>query len=189
MAFTNTLIHVSKLKSENVRPLSVNNYWIPDDYIEENVWTRFLERTNLIINSKKYLKEKLCNLKKIGNYNIINQSSFNTELPNESVDYIITDPPYGDVIQYYELSYVWNSWMSYDFNKEEEVIINPAQNKDKTDFINLLGLSIKEGSRILKTNCNFTLCFNNKEFIFGIKYLNIFKNNKLELLRVIFLIL
>ncbi|HOE93746.1 MAG TPA: DNA methyltransferase [Methanofastidiosum sp.] len=184
LAFTNTLIHVSKLKSENVRPLSVNNYWIPDDYIEENVWTRFLERTNLIINSKKSLKEKLCNLKKIGNYKIINQSSFNTELPNESVDYIITDPPYGDVIQYYELSYVWNSWMSYDFNKEEEVIINPAQNKDKTDFINLLGLSIKEGSRILKTNCNFTLCFNNKEFHIWDQVLDIFKNNNFELLRV-----
>ena len=43
LAFSNTLLHVSKLKAENVRPLSVNNYWIPDDYIEENViWRYFL---------------------------------------------------------------------------------------------------------------------------------------------------
>ena len=46
LAFTNTVLHISKLKGENVRPLGVNNYWVPDDFIEENVWFRFMDRFN-----------------------------------------------------------------------------------------------------------------------------------------------
>ena len=45
------------------------------------------------------------------------------EFKNNSVDYIITDPPYGDVIQYSELSFMWNSWLDLDYKNKNEVII------------------------------------------------------------------
>ena len=48
LAFSNTLLHASKLTAENVRPMAVNSYWIPDDWIEENVWYRFSERVKLV---------------------------------------------------------------------------------------------------------------------------------------------
>ena len=44
MAFSNTLLHASKLKSENLRPMSANSYYCMDDWIEENVWQRFENR-------------------------------------------------------------------------------------------------------------------------------------------------
>ena len=174
IAFSNTVLHVSKLKSENVRPLSVNNYWIPDDYFEENPWLRFLDRAKLIIKAKEILLER-CNNSKLGDAEFYNKSCFNTELRDESVDYIITDPPYGDAIQYSELSFIWNSWLGYKYNVEEEVIINPTQGKKVEDFFVLLEKSISEASRVLKQDKNYTLCFHNKEFSIWKGVLDIFK--------------
>ena len=58
LAFTNTVLHVSKLKGENVRPLGVNNYWIPDDHIEENVWFRYVERVKLVCDAKEIQQQR-----------------------------------------------------------------------------------------------------------------------------------
>jgi len=175
IAFSNTLLHASKLKSENVRPLSVNNYWIPDDYMEENVFLRFLERTDLVLESKKNLQKRFNEIKNIGDYELMNKSSFKTRFKDGEVDYIITDPPYGDAIQYSELSLIWNSWFNKEFEIKEEVIINPVQNKGVTEYLGLLENSIKEASRILKDKGKFTLCFHNKDFSIWEGILSIFK--------------
>ncbi|MFW9881809.1 MAG: DNA methyltransferase, partial [Candidatus Thorarchaeota archaeon] len=175
IAFSNTLLHASKLKSENVRPLSVNNYWVPDDYMEENVWLRFLERSKLVLESKRNLQKRFNEVKRVGDYKLMNMSSFKTKFRKGEVDYIITDPPYGDAIQYSELSLIWNSWFNRDFEIEEEVIINPVQNKGVVEYLSLLENSIREASRILKNKGKFTLCFHNKEFSIWEGILSLFK--------------
>ena len=81
---------------------------------------------------------------------------------DQSIDYIFTDPPYGDTIQYSELSYVWNTWLGKNFDIEEEVIINPVQQKDSSTFNSQLDLFFKEAWRVLKNNKFLTLCFQNK---------------------------
>jgi DNA modification methylase len=162
LAFTNTLLHVSKLKGINIRPLGVNNYWIPDDYISENVWFRFEERLNNIIQSKVELLKRIKN-HQLGNYSIFTRSA--TEpLEPEYFDYVFTDPPYGDAIQYSELSYIWNSWMEQSFCTEKEIIVNPAQNKTNKEFFDLLDASLSNIYNALKTGGRFTLCFQNKDF-------------------------
>ena len=52
---------------------------------------------------------------------------------DKCVDYIFTDPPYGEAIQYSELSYVYNAWIENDYDIDEEVIINPCQNKKEKE--------------------------------------------------------
>lgn len=181
IAFSNTLLHASRLKSENVRPLNVNNYWIPDDYMEENVWLRFLERLNLVLNSKIYLKERFASAKSIGWYKIYNQSSIKTNLREGEVDYIITDPPYGDTIQYSELSFIWNSWLEKEFNTKEEIIINPIQKKGVSEYIGLLESSIIEVKRILRKGGKITFCFHNKDMTIWREVLNLFKKYEFNL--------
>jgi DNA modification methylase len=176
LAFSNTVLHASKLKAENVRPLNVNNYWIPDDYFEENPWLRFLERTNLIYESRMMLKKRIGN-RALKDYKFYNKSSLSTGLDSNSIDYIITDPPYGDAVQYSELSFIWNSWMNYVYEIEEEVIINPVQNKGIGEFLDLLEKSVSEAYRILKPGKRYTLCFHNKEFKIWNGVLNIFKKH------------
>tara|TARA_Y100000310_G_scaffold342066_1_gene443586 strand:+ start:2420 stop:3985 length:1566 start_codon:yes stop_codon:yes gene_type:complete len=174
LAFSNTVLHASKLKGENVRPLNVNNYWVPNDYFEENPWLRFLDRIDLVLESKRILKKKIGNTE-IGSYKLHNRSCFETGLKKNSVDYIITDPPYGETVQYSELSFMWNSWMNYNFNIKEEVVINPVQQKGIPEFLELLEKSVKEAHRVLKNGKEYTLCFHNKEFKIWKGVLDIFK--------------
>jgi DNA modification methylase len=174
LAFSNTVLHASKLKSENVRPLSVNNYWIPDDYFEENPWIRFLDRFNLIIKSKKILSERNGSLDTYKAH-LYNKSCFNTKLGDQSVDYIFTDPPYGEAIQYSELSFIWNAWLGYKYNNKEELVINPVQDKNEKEYFDLFEKSISEASRVLKPHKYFTLCFHNKTFNIWKGVLDVFK--------------
>lgn len=166
LAFSNTLLHVSKLKAENVRPLSVNNYWIPDDFIEENVLWRFLDRVENIKTAKELIlkRKRQKQISKNSEFTLFNKSSLElSELENQSIDYLITDPPYGDAIQYSELSFIWNCWLEKEFDIEQEVIINPVQNKGINEFQNQILLFIKNAKRVLKPDAFFTLCFQNKD--------------------------
>lgn len=187
LAFTNTLLHVSKLKAENVRPLGVNNYWIPDDFIEENVWWRFVDRLNNIRMAKKVVTQRALrnNVKPLKKYKIYNKSSLQMkEIFSNSVDYLITDPPYGDAIQYSELSFIWNCWLGKDFKIEDEVIINPAQNKGLSDYIDQLKLFVLESKRVLKKDKYFTLAFQNKDLKIWIALAELIRDQGMELLDI-----
>ena len=166
LVLTNTILHVSKLKSENIRPLGVNNYWIPDDYINENVYWRFTDRFKQYITAKREISSRFNNIdkSKIGTSRIYNESSLPlSNLATESIGYILTDPPYGDVIQYSELTFVWNTWIGKTQNIKDELIINPVQNKDMHYFASQLALFIAESHRVLRRNGKLTLCFQNKD--------------------------
>jgi len=162
IAFSNTVLHCSKLKGENVRPMSVNNYWLPNDIIDENVWFRFEERFSNVLESKRALLNR--NQSKYrGKYSLIHGSALN---PNnyQKADYIFTDPPYGETIQYSELSFVWNAWLEQSYDIKEEIIINPVQKKTSKEFGDLLDVSLTNIYENLKRGKYFTLCFANKEF-------------------------
>lgn len=181
LAFSNTVLHVSKLKAENVRPLSVNNYWIPDDNIEENVLWRFLDRINNIKEAKKQILNK-AHSKKTSQYKLFNKSSIDLgDISDESIDYVITDPPYGDVIQYSELSFIWNNWLNFEYDNKDEVIINPVLNKGLEQFQNQIGEFIKNTARVLKRNGYFTLCFQNKDVKIWLDIIKSIKNNGFSL--------
>ena len=186
LAFTNTLLHVSKLKAENVRPLSVNNFWIPDDFIEENVWWRFVDRVENIKMAKEVISEKASVNNVIKPQSKIhNKSSLKMlEIKPASVDYLITDPPYGDTIQYSELSYIWNCWLEKEFNIKDEVIINPVQGKGVNEYYQQLVSFIKEVKRVLKKDAYFTLAFHNKDLKIWISLAELIRDNGMELVDI-----
>lgn len=164
LAFINSLLHVSKLKAENVRPMAVNNYWVPDDWIEENVWFRFNERFKLLKNGKDISLKRISS-NSYNDLNILNASALNLEtLKNNSVDYIFTDPPYGDSIQYSELSMIWNAWLGDTPSNKEEAVINPSQGKKVNHYGELLESAFSEMFRVLKYGRWMSVCFHNKEF-------------------------
>ncbi|MCH5141746.1 DNA methyltransferase [Mammaliicoccus sciuri] len=183
VAFTNTVLHSSKLKGINIRPLGVNNYWIPDDYIEENVWFRFEDRFKILLKTKKEIKNEYLMKNANGNFTLKKIAAEDLELTNR-IDYIFTDPPYGDAIQYSELSFMWNAWINESVDINKEVIINPKQNKGSEEFKNLFEASINNISKLLKVNGYFTLCFQNKEFSVWKDIIGVFKNNNFKLIDI-----
>lgn len=164
LCFLNTILQVSKLKAENVRPMAVNNYWIPDDWIEENVWYRFNERYSLFKKGKEVALDRI-SPESFDNLEIYNNSSLKLSmLKDNSVDYVFTDPPYGDSIQYSELSMIWNAWLKERPSNRDEVVINSTQSKGVDEYALLLEAAFKEMFRVLKEGRWISVCFHNKEF-------------------------
>jgi len=184
LAFNNTLLHVSRLKSENVRPLGVNNYWMPDDYIEENVWWRYIDRVKNVMVAKEEVIKRIEEekIKKLGTFTIYNKSSLVlAEIASDSIDYILTDPPYGDAIQYSELSYIWNCWLGKYFDINKEVIINPEQDKGLNEYKIQIEQFISETYRVLKDKGYFTLCFQNKDINIWFTVIEMVKKHNMRL--------
>jgi DNA modification methylase len=83
------------------------------------------------------------------------------EVPDESVDYIFTDPPFGANINYSEQSFLLEWWSGVETNSEQEAITNSAQRKGVAEYRALMTASFKECARVLKPGRWMTVEFSN----------------------------
>lgn len=62
------------------------------------------------------------------------------ELPDDSVDLIITDPPYLEQVLYSEYMQLYRPFLGLEFNLEDEIVISsaPSRNKTKDSYFDLL---------------------------------------------------
>ena len=82
-------------------------------------------------------------------------------MPDNSVDYIFVDPPFGANIMYSELSSIWEGWLRVMTNNSEEAVINKEQKKTLFDYQRLMNESLREFYRVLKPNKWMTVEFSN----------------------------
>lgn len=159
-------------------------YWIPPRHRELNVWDTFEERFKKVFRGKsKSDKNQIVeDYREVGRFRDLQGCRGNTmficndavfalrELPDNSVDYVFTDPTYGASIQYGELCYLWASWHGYgedllkDLKRDEVVINEEGQEKGFDDYYNMLYVIFKEVSRVLKPNRYMTVTFHNPSF-------------------------
>lgn len=59
-------------------------------------------------------------------------------IPSNSFDYIFTDPPFGDNLNYSELSFLWEAWLKVETNQKQEAIVNKAQSKGLVEYQQLM---------------------------------------------------
>ncbi len=87
-------------------------------------------------------------------------SSHLPEVPDKSVDFVITDPPYYDSIHYSELSNFFYVWLSHLVScpcfsaelvpTEQEAIVNKGMGKSEEQYLELLRSVFRECHRVLK---------------------------------------
>lgn len=82
-------------------------------------------------------------------------------LPDDSVDFIFTDPPFGANINYSEMNFLWESWLSTFTDTTDEAIVNRFQNKEISDYADLMTNSLKECHRVLRPDHWMVLVFMN----------------------------
>lgn len=82
-------------------------------------------------------------------------------IPNSKIDFIFTDPPFGDNLMYSELNFLWESWLKVLTDNSSEAIINSSQNKGLKIYSELMSKSFKEYYRVLKPNRWMTVVFHN----------------------------
>ncbi len=98
-----------------------------------------------------------------GNTIISTSSSTQLTIPNNSVDYIFTDPPFGRNIQYSELNFIWESWLGIRTNATQEAIVDETIDKSRNDYHALMQRCFQECYRILKPGRWITVEFHNAE--------------------------
>lgn len=66
-----------------------------------------------------------------------------------SIDFVFTDPPFGDFIPYAEVNQINELWLNHTTDREKE-IISPSQEKSVADYQCMLTRVFTEISRVLK---------------------------------------
>jgi len=152
----------------------VIGYWVPKENFEINVWNCFEHRLKKILKAKKEQEHSQYYIIEANNFSelkngdknllLVTDSAVNflKQIPDNSVDYIITDPPHGNRMPYLEQSMMWNEWLKKDVNYEDEIVISESKdrNKDIKNYYFLLNQVFKHIERILKPKRHFSLMFN-----------------------------
>ena len=160
-------------------------YWTPNQFIECNPLEYFEKRIKAGISGLKDRRSRLSKSCHHGtvtevvtgesSYSVQSASSESMDLPDNSVDLVLTDPPYGSNVQYGELCHFWSVWLKDRlpfsaklFDLSDEILVHrksTATDKEaKTfdDYREGLTRVFKECYRVLKPGGCLVFTFNNK---------------------------
>jgi len=82
-------------------------------------------------------------------------------LPDVSIDYIFTDPPFGENIYYADLNFLVEAWYGVTSNATAEAIVDQAKNKALFEYQELMRQCFAEYHRVLKAGRWITIVFHN----------------------------
>ena len=109
-------------------------------------------------------------------YGIIDINTITDYIDDESIDFIMTDPPYGGLVQYLDLSSIWLVWLEkYDKKYMPNFAAEISYNKKTINFETYkkrFQNAIKNLYKVLKSDGKIVFTFHNKE----IKIWNTFLN-------------
>lgn len=84
-------------------------------------------------------------------------------IPADSIDYVFTDPPFGENIYYADLNYLVESWHRVVTRAESEAIVDRAKDKAIPDYQRLMQRCFEEYCRVLKPGRWMTVVFHNSK--------------------------
>lgn len=156
---------------------TVSGFWIPSVHFEINAWTCFKNRYDKVIRGKRQLDRQLVripphramcftDMSSAGSWMVLQKSAVSIpDIPDKSVDYIFTDPPYGDSVPYLEYATVWAPWFQMRLDYDEEIVISNSEVRNKTagDYQERLTRVFKEAHRVLKPGAWMSVTFNNRQ--------------------------
>lgn len=121
--------------------------------VEKNILIGIKRKSNYFAKAFEYVNN--CS----GHVEIINASSQHLSQSDNSVDYVFTDPPFGDFIPYAEVNQINELWLSSKTNRKNEIIISNAQNKSIDYYQKMMTDVFAEVYRVLKDGANATVVF------------------------------
>lgn len=163
-AFTNTAWHASRMRRFNARggqrPLTGTLY-IPQLSIEVNPAPVFAHKI-------KQLQRFYAEAPAKGSATVGRGSATRLPLPDASIDYCFTDPPFGSNIFYADCAVVWESWLRGVTPVAEEAVVNRSLRvadggKSLDRYGELMEASFKEIERVLKPGAWTTVIFQSSD--------------------------
>ena len=87
-------------------------------------------------------------------------------IPDDSIDYIFCDPPFGSNIYYSEVNWLYECWLGRKTDREPEAVVhrkNDRGTKTIESYSALMQLAFREMFRVLKPGRYATVEFNNSD--------------------------
>lgn len=94
-----------------------------------------------------------------GTVEVRNISSERMTEPDKSIDFVFTDPPFGDFIPYAEVNQINELWLPKVTERSDEVIISVAQNKGVNTYRDMLARVFQEIGRVTKDDHPIAVVF------------------------------
>ena len=85
------------------------------------------------------------------------------DIPGESVDYVFTDPPFGENIYYADLNFLVESWHKVTTDAKPEAIVDKYKKKALPEYQHLMQRCFAEYYRVLKPGRWMTVVFSNSQ--------------------------
>jgi DNA modification methylase len=82
-------------------------------------------------------------------------------LPDNSIDYVFTDPPFGENIYYSDLNFLVESWHRVSTDSRPEAIVDRVKEKGVSEYQHLMQKCFSEYYRVLKPGRWMTVVFSN----------------------------
>jgi len=154
---TASKLHNIGIKNGNINLAGAmpNALYLPSQLAERNIFV-------LIRGKISDISDALLNTNE--NF-IVNCGSLSdvSNIGNNTVDYIFTDPPFGGNLAYSELSFIWEAWLQVFTNQKTEAIMNTAQGKGLQEYQALMTQCFSECYRVLKPGHWMTVEFHNSK--------------------------
>jgi len=90
---------------------------------------------------------------------VVNASSTDLNLPDGSVAYVFTDPPFGGYIPYAELNQINELWLGSTTDRAKEIVMSVAEGKDARAYGDLMTEVFREIARVLAAQGLATVVF------------------------------
>ena len=167
---------VKKSKPE-VGSWATRGYWVPPEFFEINAWNCFEQRYHKVYRGKEESNTEIPKVERAKTFGeLMNGKDFLIEtfdvlelsklIPDETIDYVFTDPPYGDSVPYLELDYMWSSWLDFQPDFDSEIIISDSPERKEKNFEmyhKMLCAAFREIYRVLKKEKYLTVTFHNTD--------------------------
>jgi DNA modification methylase len=154
---TSMCLQVSRMVRASNTATLAGTYYVPPEAKEVNAYSSYQGKLDMFFKLQHDLEAQIAAEPQLL---ISTQRTDNTDIPSNSVDYIFTDPPYGDKYQYAELNAVWEWLLDADDNYwENEIVVNSARKLDEAHWCAALRSSIAECYRVLKPGRWLSLCY------------------------------
>ena len=188
-----SILHLSKITDKHSN--SQWPLWIPrNDCVEKNVAELFIKNSKKTIKAlnlaSKYLSSYRSQVNSIqdmdeNKFMLIQDGIQNIEesvIPDESIDLIITDPPYMGQVLYSEYMQLYRPFMDFNFELEDEIVISsaPTRDKGKELYFNMMDSAFANISRTLKTGKYMCMYFHDSNLDVWDNIIDIMTNNNLR---------
>lgn len=135
----------------------MGNYYIPPVFREVMVWTLFDQKVSNLIKAQELLTFPNQTL------SVCLSTQDATDLSiigANSIDYIFTDPPYAEKVQYGELNFFWEAWLGFNTGwLKDEIIINKVRGVNVEQWAIGIRKAMAECFRVLKPGRWLSLCY------------------------------